>query len=279
MIREVKPGAGTKDKDRADVLLVRQGLAPSREKARAMIMAGRVYEGTNRIDKAGEMINVTIDLRIKGQDMPYVGRGGLKLAKALDFFSIELTNKVVLDIGASTGGFTDCALQNGAVKVYAVDVGYGQLDWKLRQDPRVVVMEKTNARYLTVDMLGEKADFVTIDVSFISLDKILPILQPLLTPRGEGVALIKPQFEAGREFVGKKGVVRDPLIHRRVLNKILEILPGAGLEAYGLTWSPVKGPEGNIEYLLWFGGDNSMPAPQYESIVEEAFSALNAENP
>jgi 23S rRNA (cytidine1920-2'-O)/16S rRNA (cytidine1409-2'-O)-methyltransferase len=223
-------------------------------------------------------------LRVKGQAMPFVGRGGLKLAKALDVFSIDLAGMVVLDIGASTGGFTDCALQNGAARVYAVDVGYGQLDWKLRQDPRVVVKEKTNARYLTYDMIGEKVDFVTIDVSFISLDKILPVLPEFFVAQGSGVALVKPQFEAGREHVGKKGVVRDSRVHVDVLGRILGLLPEMGLTARGLTWSPIKGPEGNIEYLLWFGqggpdgrGDGGGAATEpglHEQAVDEAFAVL-----
>ncbi len=269
-------------------MLVEQGLAPSREKARAMIMAGQVYDGTKRIDKAGEKVDTSCFLQIKGQSLPYVSRGGYKLAKALEVFPIDLTGKTMLDIGASTGGFTDCALQNGAAKVYAVDVGYGQLDWKLRQDPRVIVREKTNARYLTSEELGEKIDFVTIDVSFISLDKILPVLQPLLTAAGEGIALIKPQFEAGREQVGKKGVVRNPAAHETVLDKVLGQLPQQGLRAYGLTYSPIKGPEGNIEYLLWFGREESDESRQQETagaalfqtaaLVKEAFTVLVGES-
>jgi len=273
-------------KERADVLLVRQGLAPSREKAKVMIMAGLVYNGTNRVEKAGEWIKTEQLLQVKGQKMPYVGRGGLKLEKALNMFPLDLSGRIVLDIGASTGGFTDCALQRGAALVYAVDVGYGQLDWKLRQDPRVVVREKTNARYLTLEALGERVDLVFIDVSFISLDKILPVLPGLLKPSGAGIALIKPQFEAGREQVKKKGVVSDPAVHRMVLDKILAVLPEAGLKAKGLTWSPVKGPEGNIEYLLWFGqiaepetvenhnaGFHTAP---FHSVVDEAFAALTS---
>ena len=251
--------------ERADILLVKLGLSPTREKAKALIMAGQVYEGTTRIEKAGERIGADKCLQVKGRLMPYVGRGGLKLEKAIDLFDVDLIGKVALDIGASTGGFTDCLLQHGAAKVHAVDVGYGQLDWKLRQDPRVVVWEKTNARYLTAERLDERVDFVSIDVSFISLDKIFPILPDLLKPEGEGVALIKPQFEAGRALVGKKGVVRDPSVHRQVLDRILGLLPASGLSARGLTWSPVRGPEGNIEYLLWFGlspASQTLPDPK-----------------
>ncbi len=279
----------SKTKERADLLLVEQGLAPSREKARAMIMAGQVYDGTKRIDKAGEKVGTNCLLQVKGQSLPYVSRGGYKLAKALEVFPLDLKAKTMLDIGASTGGFTDCALQNGAAKVYAIDVGYGQLDWKLRQDPRVIVKEKTNARYLTSEELGESVDFVTIDVSFISLDKILPVLPGLLTAAGEGIALIKPQFEAGREQVGKKGVVRDPAAHENVLEKVLRELQSQGLKAYGLTYSPIKGPEGNIEYLLWFGRKEAAESRQQEDagptalfqikdLVKEAFTALAGES-
>ena len=254
--------------ERADVLLVKQGLCPSREMAKALIMAGRVYEGSNRIEKAGERVGEDKRLQVKGDLMPYVGRGGLKLEKAIDLFAVDLDGKVALDIGASTGGFTDCLLQHGAARVYAVDVGYGQLDWKLRQDPRVIVREKTNARYLTIGQVGEQADFVTVDVSFISLDKILPVLPALLKPGGEGIALVKPQFEAGRALVGKKGVVRDPQVHIQVLTYIIGLLPANGYAPGGLTWSPVRGPEGNIEYLLWF-----VPAPSAENTAEGAVPA------
>ena len=269
-----KGGAGAKE--RADLLLVSQGLAPSREKAKAMIMAGQVFEGVNRVDKSGMMIDKDKVLRAKGRTMPYVGRGGLKLAKALEVFPIDLSGKVAVDIGASTGGFTDCMLQNGAIKVYAVDVGYGQLDWKLRQDGRVVIKEKTNARYLTPEALGEKVDFAAIDVSFISLDKILPVLPSLLKHCGEGVALVKPQFEAGRGQVGKKGVVSDIKIHRRVLDRTLGLLPEAGLKPLGLTFSPIKGPEGNIEYLLWFcPGESALPVAGIDlSVADQAFAKL-----
>ena len=243
--------ANKEDKERADLLLLEQGLCPSREKARALIMAGQVFADTRRIEKAGELVSREKRLEVKGQQLPYVSRGGLKLEKALKSFPIDLRERRVIDIGASTGGFTDCALQNGAREVVAVDVGYGQLDWKLRSDPRVIALEKTNARYLTPEAIGGPVDFVTIDVSFISLDKILPVLPGLFNPPGQGTALIKPQFEAGREKVGKKGVVKDPAVHREVIRKVLAELEKSGLHPYGLTFSPVKGPEGNIEYLLY----------------------------
>ena len=274
-------------KERADILLVKQGLSQSRERAKALIMAGVVYDGVTRIQKAGEMLSGDKRLRVKENPIPFVGRGGLKLAKALDSFGICLDGKVVLDIGASTGGFTDCALQRGASRVYAVDVGYGQLDWGLRQDPRVVAMDRTNARFLTADSLGGQVDFVTLDVSFISLDKLFPVLPGLMHEQGEGVALVKPQFEAGRGQVGKKGVVKDPDIHKQVVGKTMRDAEGAGFVAYALTWSPIKGQQGNIEYLLWFGLD---PAGGLDTgvcnvgrfagsdglrVVEAAFEALN----
>ena len=238
-------------KKRLDVVLVEKGLAASREKAKALIMAGTVLVNEQKIDKAGTEVNPELPIRLLGQDIPYVSRGGLKLEKALQVFPVDLTGKVVADIGASTGGFVDCALQNGAVKVFAVDVGYNQLDWKLRTDERVINMEKTNARYLEADSLGEMVDVVTTDVSFISLDKILPPAMTFLKEGGHVLALIKPQFEAGKENVGKKGVVRDPAVHRDVVEKILALCDEINLTVWGLDFSPVKGPEGNIEYLLW----------------------------
>ncbi len=238
-------------KQRLDVVLVEKGMAASREKAKALIMAGKVLVDNKKIDKAGTEINPELPIRLLGQDIPYVSRGGLKLEKALQVFPVDLHDKVVADIGASTGGFVDCALQNGAVKVFAVDVGYNQLDWKLRTDDRVINMEKTNARYLEADSLGELVDVVTTDVSFISLDKILPPAMTFLKENGHVLALIKPQFEAGREKVGKKGVVRDPAVHQEVIEKILQVCQEIGLTVWGLDYSPVKGPEGNIEYLLW----------------------------
>ena len=237
-------------KERLDVLLVKQNLAPSREKAKAMIMAGSVLVDGQREDKAGSMFPDTVKLTIKGHTLPYVSRGGLKLEKAMTHFDLSLDGKVCMDVGASTGGFTDCMLQNGAVKVYSVDVGHGQLDWKLRNDPRVVCMERTNIRYVTPEDLEEKAEFVSIDVSFISLTKVLPPVRELMEDGAEMVCLIKPQFEAGREKVGKKGVVRDPAVHREVIGKVVDLARSLSFGVLHLEFSPIKGPEGNIEYLL-----------------------------
>ena len=236
-------------KKRLDVLLVERGLADSRQKAQAMIMAGQVYAGERRCDKAGQSLDEETVLEVRGQTMPYVSRGGWKLEKAMRSFPITLNNKIAADIGASTGGFTDCMLKNGASKVYAVDVGYGQLAWAIRNDPRVVCLERTNARYLTREQIPEPLDFASIDVSFISLGLILPALRPLLGDGGEAVALVKPQFEAGREKVGKKGVVRDPAVHLEVLEQFLRQAGQSGFSVKGLDFSPIRGPEGNIEYL------------------------------
>ncbi len=237
-------------KERLDVLLVSQGLAASREKAKAIIMSGNVLVNGQREDKAGTMIDVKAEITVKGGQLKYVSRGGLKLEKAMSHFDLTLEGRVCMDVGASTGGFTDCMLQNGAVKVYSVDVGHGQLDWKLRNDPRVVCMEKTNIRYVTPEQIEEPAAFVSIDVSFISLTKVLPPVRELMTEDGEIVCLIKPQFEAGREKVGKKGVVRDPKVHEEVIEKVIDFAAPVGLESRELEFSPIKGPEGNIEYLL-----------------------------
>ena len=237
-------------KERLDVLLVSQGLAVSREKAKAIIMSGNVLVNGQREDKAGTMIDVKAEITVKGGQLKYVSRGGLKLEKAMSHFDLTLEGRVCMDVGASTGGFTDCMLQNGAVKVYSVDVGHGQLDWKLRNDPRVVCMEKTNIRYVTPEQIEEPAAFVSIDVSFISLTKVLPPVRELMTEDGEIVCLIKPQFEAGREKVGKKGVVRDPKVHEEVIEKVIDFAATVGLESRELEFSPIKGPEGNIEYLL-----------------------------
>ena len=237
-------------KERLDVLLVSQGLAASREKAKAIIMSGNVLVNGQREDKAGTMIDVKAEITVKGGQLKYVRRGGLKLEKAMSHFDLTLEGRVCMDVGASTGGFTDCMLQNGAVKVYSVDVGHGQLDWKLRNDPRVVCMEKTNIRYVTPEQIEEPAAFVSIDVSFISLTKVLPPVRELMTEDGEIVCLIKPQFEAGREKVGKKGVVRDPKVHEEVIEKVIDFAATVGLESRELEFSPIKGPEGNIEYLL-----------------------------
>ncbi len=238
-------------KERLDVLLVKKGLAPSREKAKAVIMSGSVYVDGQKEDKAGSVFDEeSAQIEVRGHALPYVSRGGLKLEKALKVFPITLTGKICMDIGASTGGFTDCMLQNGAAKVYSVDVGYGQLDWKLRQDDRVVCMEKTNFRYMTPEDIPDVLDFASVDVSFISLDKILTPAYALLKDQGEMVALIKPQFEAGREKVGKKGVVRDPKVHEEVISRIVRHADEVSFEVLDLSYSPIRGPEGNIEYLI-----------------------------
>ncbi len=237
-------------KERLDVLLVKRGLAASREKAKAVIMAGSVFVDNQKEDKAGTMFPDTVQIEVRGNTLKYVSRGGLKLEKAMTHFGLSLEGCICMDVGSSTGGFTDCMLQNGAVKVYAIDVGHGQLDWKLRNDPRVVCMEKTNIRYVTPEDIGEKADFSSIDVSFISLTKVLPPVYALLKDQGQVVCLIKPQFEAGREKVGKKGVVRDPAVHREVIEKVTDFASKTGFALLNLEYSPIKGPEGNIEYLL-----------------------------
>jgi 23S rRNA (cytidine1920-2'-O)/16S rRNA (cytidine1409-2'-O)-methyltransferase len=266
-----------KNKERLDVLLVERGLAETREKAKRAIMAGIVYSNEERLDKPGEKVKTDIPLTIKGNVIPYVSRGGLKLEKALKVFDLTVFDKILLDIGASTGGFTDCALQNGAKMSYALDVGYNQLAWKLRQDERVVVMERTNFRYVTPqDLEREMPNFASIDVSFISLKLILPVLKTLLVPGSDIVALVKPQFEAGREQVGKKGIVRDEKVHKQVLDKILDFALEQGYDAINLSFSPITGGDGNIEFLLhlnWAGGkdigDNLLPANP-EQIVKEA---------
>ncbi len=240
-------------KERLDVLLVKRNLAESREKAKAIIMSGNVFVNGQREDKAGTTFDTEknrIEIEIKGNTLPYVSRGGLKLEKAMNQFDVTVDGKVCMDIGASTGGFTDCMLQNGAVKVFAVDVGHGQLAWKLRQDERVVCMEKTNIKYVTLDDIGEPLDFASVDVSFISLTKVLLPAYRMLKEGGEMVCLIKPQFEAGREKVGKKGVVRDKAVHREVIEMVISFVLANGFRVLNLDYSPVKGPEGNIEYLL-----------------------------
>ncbi len=238
-------------KKRLDVILFEKGLAQSRERAKSLIMSGVVFVDDERIDKAGVTIFEDAKIEIRGNTLNYVSRGGLKLEKAMQLFPINLENKVCMDIGASTGGFTDCMLQNGAVKVFAVDVGYGQLAWKLRCDERVVNLERTNVRYLTLEQVGQAIDFISIDVSFISLKLVLPVAKSFLQENGELVCLIKPQFEAGREKVGKKGVVRDKQVHIDVVNSIISFARELKFDVKGLTFSPVKGPEGNIEYLLY----------------------------
>ncbi len=249
-------------KVRLDVALTAQGLAASRQKAQAVIMSGLVFVDGKRVDKCGAQVAENAVIEVRGKTLPYVSRGGLKLEKAMQCFPLNLKGVTAMDCGASTGGFTDCMLQNGAVKVYAVDVGYGQLDWKLRQDPRVVCMERTNARYLTAEQIPEALDFVSVDVSFISLGLILPALRPLLAERADLVCLIKPQFEAGKGKVGKQGVVRDPKVHLEVLEQFLRHAAESALTVKGITYSPIKGPEGNIEYLGWLttaAGENEIP--------------------
>lgn len=245
-------------KERLDVLLVKQGLAPSREKAKAIIMSGSVFVDGQREDKAGTVFEEEkVHIEVKGTALKYVSRGGLKLEKAMKQFAIELTDKVCMDIGASTGGFTDCMLQNGAVKVYAVDVGHGQLAWKLRNDERVVCMEKTNFRYLVREQIEDDLDFASVDVSFISLTKILLPARKLLKEGGEMICLIKPQFEAGKEKVGKKGVVRERSVHEEVIHKVIDYADLVGFQVLNLEFSPIKGPEGNIEYLLHIRKDSA----------------------
>lgn len=238
-------------KERLDVLLVNKGLAPSREKAKTMIMEGLVFINNNREDKAGALFNEDIEIEIKGEKLRYVSRGGLKLEKAMKCFPIDLTDKVCMDIGASTGGFTDCMLQNGAAYVYSIDVGYGQLDYKLRTDERVCCMEKTNFRYVVPEDIDRVVDFASVDVSFISLEKILGPAYNIIRDGAQMVCLIKPQFEAGREKVGKKGVVREPSVHLEVIEKVVAFASEIGFSIQGLDFSPIKGPEGNIEYLLY----------------------------
>ena len=236
-------------KKRLDVVMVERGLAESRQKAQAVIMAGQVFVDEQRVDKAGAPVTEAQRVEVRGKTLPYVSRGGLKLEKAMQLWPIGLHGAVCADIGASTGGFTDCMLQNGAQKVYAVDVGYNQLDYRLRTHPQVVCMERTNARYLTQEQIPDPLDFFSVDVSFISLNLILPALRPLMKETGEGVCLVKPQFEAGKDKVGKKGVVRDPAVHLEVLEHFLEHAAHAGFSVKDITFSPIRGPEGNIEYL------------------------------
>ena len=264
-------------KKRVDVLLVERGLVESRQKAQAVIMAGQVYSGERRCDKSGLALDEDAPLEVRGH-LRYVSRGGRKLEKAMRSFPITLTDKTAADIGASTGGFTDCMLQNGAKKVYAVDVGYGQLAWSIRNDPRVVCLERTNARYLTREQIPEPLDFASIDVSFISLGLILPALRPLMAPDGQAAALVKPQFEAGKDKVGKKGVVRDPSVHLEVLERFLIHAREADFSVHGLDFSPIRGPEGNIEYLgfLRAGAGESVDCDLKE-LVERSHQALKGE--
>lgn len=264
-------------KERLDILLVKQGLAESREKAKAVIMAGEVFVQGQREDKAGAMFDESkVTITVKGSSLRYVSRGGLKLEKAMACFPITLEDDICMDIGSSTGGFTDCMLQNGAKKVYSVDVGHGQLAWKLRQDERVVCMEKTNFRYLTRDQIADDLDFASVDVSFISLTKILLPAWRLLKCGGQMVCLIKPQFEAGREKVGKKGVVRDPAVHREVIAKVMDFAALLHFSVFGLTWSPIKGPEGNIEYLIFIQKEEQPEAYESEQAAEAALEETQA---
>lgn len=267
-------------KERLDVLLVKRNLVSSREKAKAVIMAGAVYVNGQKEDKAGAAFPDTVQIEVRGHTLPYVSRGGLKLEKAMSHFGLALSGRVCMDVGASTGGFTDCMLQNGAVKVYAVDVGHGQLDWKLRNDSRVVCMERTNIRYVVPADIGEPLSFISIDVSFISLTKVLEPVRELLGEGGEVVCLIKPQFEAGREKVGKKGVVRDAAVHLEVIEKVIACARAVGFAVCHLEFSPIKGPEGNIEYLLHLRKiseeETVQPVPVNSGrVVEEAHLTLD----
>ncbi len=262
------------DKMRLDVYLAEHGMAESRERAKAYIMAGIVYVDGQRCDKAGTQVDGTKPIEVRGSTLRYVSRGGLKLEKAVSAFGLSLAGLVCMDVGASTGGFTDCMLQNGAAKVYAVDVGYGQLAWKLRTDPRVVNMERTNIRH--VEQVPDLLDFASIDVAFISLRLVLPVVWRLLREGGRAVALIKPQFEAGKEKVGKKGVVRDGAVHQEVVEGIYDFAQEAGFACLGLDFSPVKGPEGNIEYLIYLqkGGETAVPRAQAQAVVAASHAAL-----
>ena len=283
-------------KERLDVLMVQRNLAESREKAKALIMSGIVYVNGQKEDKAGTSFEETVQIEVRGSTLKYVSRGGLKLEKAMSRFGVQLAGKVCMDVGASTGGFTDCMLQNGAVKVYAVDVGHGQLAWKLRNDDRVICMEKTNIRYVTPEDIGDRIEFASIDVSFISLTKVLGPVKQLLTDNGQVVCLIKPQFEAGREKVGKKGVVREKSVHLEVIEMVSDYARSIGFGILGLEFSPIKGPEGNIEYLLYLqnypqeeagqeetgqevAGQEEIKRPDYElsarAIVEQAHGCLD----
>lgn len=260
------------DKERLDILIAQRGLAESRERAKAYIMAGVVYVNGQKEDKAGLKVDVTASIEVR-EKMRYVSRGGFKLEKAMAQFPIELEGKTCMDVGASTGGFTDCMLQNGAVKVYSIDVGYGQLAWKLREDERVVCMEKTNMRYVTHEQIPEEIDFSSIDVSFISLTKILLPVYNLIKEGGEVVALIKPQFEAGREQVEKHGVVRDPKVHKQVIHLVWEYAKSIGFSIRGLDFSPIKGPEGNIEYLIYLKKAAGELPLETDTLIEKVVSA------
>ena len=264
-------------KERLDILLVEKGIITSRERAKACIMEGKVYVDGQKVDKAGEKVSESANIEYRGATLKYVSRGGLKLEKAMKTYGISLENKVCMDIGASTGGFTDCMLQNKASKVFSVDVGYGQFAWKLRTDERVVCMERTNIRYVTLENIGEPLDFASIDVSFISLKKIMPATLNLLKDNGEVVALIKPQFEAGREKVGKKGVVREKETHKEVVYGIIDFLLDQNLNVLGVGYSPIKGPEGNREYLVYFSKDKNKESNFKREDVDTVVEASHVE--
>lgn len=257
-------------KTRLDVYLTEHGFAQSRERAKSIIMSGHVFVNNQRSDKAGDIVPEGALVEVRGGELKYVSRGGLKLEKAVSEFSLDLKDKICMDVGASTGGFTDCMLQNGASKVYSVDVGYGQLAWKLRSDARVINMERTNIRYVTDEQVPDKLDFASIDVAFISLKLVLPVVKSLLSDSGTGVALIKPQFEAGREKVGKKGVVRDPAVHAEVIQNVLDFTREMGLKISAVTFSPIRGPEGNIEYLMYFSKNGEDNEIDVEGIVKQS---------
>lgn len=260
---------------RLDIAMTERGLAESRQKAQAIIMAGQVFVNGQKVDKAGAPVAPDAAIEIHGKTLKYVSRGGLKLEKAMSCWPITLEHRICADIGASTGGFTDCMLQNGADKVYSVDVGYNQLDYRLRIHPKVVCMERTNARYLTREQIPEELDFFSVDVSFISLELILPAVRPLMKEGGQGVCLVKPQFEAGRDKVGKKGVVRDPAVHLEVLEHFLEHAAKAGFTVLDVTFSPIKGPEGNIEYLGWLqAGDGPAYSGDLKALVQQSHAGF-----
>lgn len=260
-------------KKRLDIILFEKGYAQSREKAKSLIMSGVVFVDGERVDKAGATVDEQAEIEVRGSGINYVSRGGLKLEKAMQLFPINLENKVCMDIGASTGGFTDCMLQNGASKVFAVDVGYGQLAWKLRCDERVVNLERTNVRYLTAEQIGQPIDFISVDVSFISLKLVLPVAKTYLKQDGEIVCLIKPQFEAGRENVGKKGVVRDKQVHIDVVKSIIDFALQNKFDVKGLSFSPVKGPEGNIEYLIYLKNGSGICEIAEDFAIETVFAS------
>ncbi len=263
------------EKKRADVILYEKGLVDSREKGKRVIMEGSVFIGDRRVDKPGEYYDDSVEIYIKKNPLNYVSRGGLKLEKSIGEFNLSLKDKITMDMGASTGGFTDCMLQNGASKVYAVDVGYGQLDWRLRNDPRVVVMERTNIRYLKEEDIKDKIDFVSIDVSFISLKLMLPVAKILTGDNCEIVALIKPQFEAGRDKVGKKGLVRDKETHKEVILKVIDFAKEIGLYTNGLTYSPITGGTGNIEFLVYLKKTNiDFDLNKIDMVIDEAHQQL-----